>query len=122
RVGERDATVLAEHFERAGEPERAVERYRRAAEQALEGNDFAAAVARAERGAAYASGEMLGALRLLQAEAHKWRGSASEAEQAAVEAMNRFALGSPLWYVPRPRPARCASASAATASSPSSRA
>ena len=99
RAGEREATVLAEHFERAGEPERAVERYRRAAEQALEGNDFAAAVARAERGAAYASGEMLGALRLLQAEAHKWRGSASEAEQAAVEAMNRFALGSPLWYV-----------------------
>ena len=99
RVGERDATVLAEHFERAGEPERAVDRYRRAAEQALEGNDFVAAIARAERGAAYASGEVLGALRLLQAEAHKWRGSASEAEQAAVEAMSRFALGSPLWYV-----------------------
>ena len=99
RAGEREATVLAEHFERAGEPERAVERYRRAAEQALEGNDFAAAVLRAERGAAYASGEMLGSLRLLQAEAHKWRGSAAEAEQAAVEAMNRFALGSPLWYV-----------------------
>jgi serine/threonine protein kinase/tetratricopeptide (TPR) repeat protein len=99
RVGERDATVLAEHFERAGEPERAVDRYRRAAEQALEGNDFVAAIARAERGAAYASGEVLGALRLLQAEAHKWRGSAAEAEQAAVEAMSRFALGSPLWYV-----------------------
>jgi serine/threonine protein kinase/tetratricopeptide (TPR) repeat protein len=99
RAGEREATVLAEHFERAGEPERAVASYRRAAEQALEGNDFAAAIARAERGAAYASGEMLGALRLLQAEAHKWRGSAAEAEQAAVEAMNRFALGSPLWYV-----------------------
>jgi predicted ATPase len=99
RAGERDATVLAEHFERAGEPERAVDRYRRAAEQALEGNDFAAAIARAERGAAYASGEVLGALRLLQAEAHKWRGSAAEAEQAAVEAMSRFALGSPLWYV-----------------------
>ena len=99
RAGERDATVLAEHFERAGEPERAVDRYRRAAEQALEGNDFVAAIARAERGAAYASGEVLGALRLLQAEAHKWRGSAAEAEQAAVEAMSRFALGSPLWYV-----------------------
>jgi tetratricopeptide (TPR) repeat protein len=99
RVGERDATVLAEHFERAGEPERAVDRYRRAAEQALEGNDFVAAIARAERGAAYASGEVLGALRLLQAEAHKWQGSAAEAEQAAVEAMSRFELGSPLWYV-----------------------
>jgi hypothetical protein len=99
QAGEREATLLAEHFERAGEPERAVQSYRRAAEQALEGNDFQAAVARAERGAAHASGEVLGALRLLQAEAHKWMGSAASAEQAAIEAMSRFPVGSALWYV-----------------------
>jgi tetratricopeptide (TPR) repeat protein len=99
QAGERDATLLAEHFERAGEPERAVQSYRRAAEQALEGNDFQAAVARAERGAAHASGEVLGALRLLQAEAHKWIGAAASAEQAAMEAMDRFPVGSALWYV-----------------------
>jgi serine/threonine protein kinase/tetratricopeptide (TPR) repeat protein len=99
QAGEREATLLAEHFERAGEPERAVQSYRRAAEQALEGNDFQAAVARAERGAAHASGEVLGALRLLQAEAHKWMGSAASAEHAAMEAMDRFPVGSALWYV-----------------------
>ncbi|MFO0758449.1 MAG: AAA family ATPase [Byssovorax sp.] len=99
QAGERDAALLAEHFERGGEPERAVVSYRRAAEQALEGNDFQAAVARAERGAAHAAGEVLGALRLLQAEAHKWMGSAASAELCAIEAMGRFPVGSALWYV-----------------------
>ena len=49
RAGERDAMVLAEHFERGGEPRaRGRPGTARAAEQALEGNDFAAA-ARARR-------------------------------------------------------------------------
>ena len=97
--GEREALVLAEHLERGGEPERAVAHYRRAAEQALEGDDFAAAIARAERGAAHAAGEELGTLRLIEAEAHKWMGSAAEAERCAAEAMRRVLPRSPLWYV-----------------------
>jgi tetratricopeptide (TPR) repeat protein len=97
--GERDALVLAEHLERGGEPERAVAFYRRAAEQALGGDDFAAAIARAERGAAHAKGETLGALRLIEAEAHKWMGSAAEAERCAVEAMRRLPPRSAHWYV-----------------------
>ncbi|APR76696.1 Adenylate cyclase [Minicystis rosea] len=97
--GERDALVLAEHLERGGEPERAVLFYQRAAEQALEGDDFGAAIARAERGAAHARGETLGALRLLEAEAHKWMGSAAEAERCAVEAMRRLPPRSAQWYV-----------------------
>ena len=97
--GERDALVLAEHLERGGESERAVAYYRRAAEQALEGDDFAAAIARAERGAAHARGETLGSLRLIEAEAHKWMGSAEEAERCAVEAMRRLPPRSALWYV-----------------------
>jgi tetratricopeptide (TPR) repeat protein len=97
--GEREALVLAEHKERGGEHEGAVAWFRRAAEQALEGDDFAAAIARAERGAAHARGETLGALRLLEAEAHKWQGSAAEAERCAVEAMRRLPPRSPLWYV-----------------------
>jgi tetratricopeptide (TPR) repeat protein len=52
RAGETDAIVLAEHFDRGGEPARAVAWYRRAAAQALEGNDLAAAVRRVERGIA----------------------------------------------------------------------
>ncbi|EYF01540.1 Hypothetical protein CAP_7980 [Chondromyces apiculatus DSM 436] len=50
KVGEVDALGLAEHFERGGSPGQAVRFYREAAEQALEGNDLGAALARAERG------------------------------------------------------------------------
>lgn len=52
RHGERDAMMLAEHLERGGLPERAAGWYRRAAEDALEGNDLEAVLARAERGLA----------------------------------------------------------------------
>jgi tetratricopeptide (TPR) repeat protein len=52
QAGERDAMVLAEHYERGGEPARAAVWYRRAAEQAFEGNDLEAAIARASKGAA----------------------------------------------------------------------
>src|SRR5205814_1674125 len=45
-----DAGALAEHFAIGRDPARAAIWFRRAAEQALEGNDFATALARAERG------------------------------------------------------------------------
>jgi serine/threonine protein kinase/tetratricopeptide (TPR) repeat protein len=115
QAGERDAAVLAEHFERGEARAQAAVWYRRAAEQALESNDFRAAIARAERGIAgvaaalslptgkppSASGDfndLKGALRLVQAEAHRWLGEASDAERRSVEAMAAFAPGSPPWY------------------------
>jgi tetratricopeptide (TPR) repeat protein len=98
-AGERDAALLAEHYERGGDPERAAVWFRRAAEQALEANDFRGAITRAERGAASAEGELLAALRLIQAEAHKWLGEAAEAERCAVVAMQHFPQRSALWYV-----------------------
>ncbi|WP_437965639.1 protein kinase [Sorangium sp. So ce260] len=52
QAGEHDAKVLAEHFERGGEPRLAVEFYLHAAEQALAGSDSVAASALAERGLA----------------------------------------------------------------------
>ena len=52
RLGERDAMMLAEHLERGGLPGRAAGWYRRAAEDALEGNDLEAVLARGERGLA----------------------------------------------------------------------
>src|SRR6185369_14600499 len=52
RLGERDAMMLAEHLERGGLPARASGWYRRAAEDALEGNDLEAVLARADRGLA----------------------------------------------------------------------
>jgi eukaryotic-like serine/threonine-protein kinase len=48
--GEGDPMVLAEHFERGGEPSRSVAFYMRAAEQARRGQDPLSAIDRAERG------------------------------------------------------------------------
>ena len=99
RAGETDAMVLAGHFEKGKELARAIGWYRRAAEQAYEGNDLDALLARAARGVACgAHGEDLGALRLLQAEAHRWRGEPTEAEQRSSEAMERLREGTALWY------------------------
>ncbi|WP_437299297.1 serine/threonine-protein kinase [Sorangium sp. So ce426] len=98
-AGERDALVLAGHCERGGEPERAVRWLCAAAEEALRGNDLAAALARAERGAASgAGGRELGALRLVQAEAHLWRGELSATEARATEAVALLEPGSGAWY------------------------
>jgi tetratricopeptide (TPR) repeat protein len=99
RVGEGEAMVLAEHLERGGHPEQAVEKWLRAAAQALEGNDLAAALARADRGvAAGASGEILGELRLIQAEARRWRNENAEGDRCAREAMDLFPRSHPSWF------------------------
>ncbi len=98
RAGEPSAVELAEHFERGGEPGRAVAWYRRAAEQALEGNDLDGAILRAKRGAqAGAEGEPLGELLLTQAEAHRWRGENVEAERCGAEAMGLLPRGGASW-------------------------
>lgn len=100
RVGEREAIVLAEHFERAEEPARAISFYRRAAAQALEGNDLEAALRSAERGIACgAKGEVYGRLRLRQAEAHRWRGEVADAERAARDAMQTLPRGTKRWFL-----------------------
>jgi len=52
RLDERDAMMLAEHLERGNLPGRAAGWYRRAAEDALEGHDLEAVLARAHRGLA----------------------------------------------------------------------
>jgi predicted ATPase/predicted Ser/Thr protein kinase len=101
--GEGDAMVLAAHAARGGDPARAARWYRRAAEQALEGNDLEAAIARAEHGvrclgeAGEEDGERLGELRLLQAEAHRWLGQNAEAERRGFEALRLLPRGGPLW-------------------------
>ncbi|HWA71474.1 MAG TPA: protein kinase [Polyangiaceae bacterium] len=88
QAGESDALLLAEHCERGRRPERAVEWYLRASHQALEGSDWAGAVARAQRGIdCGGSRDQLGLLRLLQAEACKWQGKNQDAQQFALEAI-----------------------------------
>jgi tetratricopeptide (TPR) repeat protein len=96
--GEPDAVVLAEHFERGGDAPSAIRWYRRAAEQAFEGDDLAAALRLAARAVGCgALGETLGALRVLEAEAHRWRGQQADALAAAVEAMSVSDPGGALW-------------------------
>lgn len=95
--GEKDALVLAEHIERAGEAERAIVWYLWAAEQALEGHDLASVKARAERGIACgAQGTLRGELQLLRAEAAGWAGHAGHRE-VAEEALGLLAPGSASW-------------------------
>ncbi len=99
RTGYADAATLAEHFLRGAEPGRAIRWYVRAAEQALEANDLAAAIERARRGAECgAAGAGLGELRLIEAEASLWRGDLALAEDRAVEATRLLPKGSIAWY------------------------
>ena len=91
RRGESDAMVLAEHFERGGEPARAGGCYRRAAEQALAGNDLDAAIERAERGLrGNVPDDLRAALLILLCEIDTWRGEWDSARAIAIEAL-RFA-------------------------------
>ena len=97
--GERDALVLAEHFERGRDVERALRSYERAADLALEANDYEAAAARAERGVLCgADGAALGRLRLLQAEAYGWRGDFERAAIHARWALRSVERGSEDWF------------------------
>lgn len=97
--GERDAAVLAEHFDRGHAPEPAIAYYRRATAQALEGSDLPAVIALGERAVALgAAGEALGELRRYQAEAYRWQGKLADAENAAAEAVKLLPQGNALWY------------------------
>jgi eukaryotic-like serine/threonine-protein kinase len=96
---ERDASLLAEHWEKGGLPEKAVPHWIRAAESALDANDFSAARAAVARGiAAGATGQELGELRLVDAEALRWSGelgAAADLLRGALELMRR---GTARWY------------------------
>jgi len=70
-AGEPDPMVLAEHFERGEVPQKAASYYAKAAEQALRGADFPAALARAAKGLAIgADGETKAALDALLSDAY----------------------------------------------------
>ncbi|HVU52308.1 MAG TPA: protein kinase, partial [Polyangia bacterium] len=97
-AGATEAMTLAEHFRRGEEPARALPWYQRAAEHALKANDLAAAIERADLGLACgATGEEAGALRLVQSEAHIWRGEFAAGEERALAAATARAPGSGPW-------------------------
>jgi tetratricopeptide (TPR) repeat protein len=98
--GERDAALLADHFDRGGERGRAAEWYTRAAEQALEANDLEGAIGRSRSGIVCgAAGELLGKLKLTEAMAHRWRGRWTETQACALEALSLLPIGSRPWSV-----------------------
>ena len=98
-ANEGDSMLLAEHFERGGDHARAATLYVRAAEQALAACDFQAAIRRADSAAsAGATGELLGTLRLVQAEASKWSGDFATTARYAREAMPLLAPASAAWF------------------------
>jgi tetratricopeptide (TPR) repeat protein len=99
RAGSSEAAVLAQHLARGGLGHRAIAWYQRAAEQALDGNDFAAAVRFAEQGLTCgATGEGAGELWLLQAQAHRWQGDQRAAETKGREAAAVAPRDSALWH------------------------
>lgn len=98
QVREGDALVLAEHWRLGEVPGRAVASYLRAAEQALEASDFGAAVARAAAGLSCgATGEMLGRLYLIEAEAYNWRAEHEAGARRARDALSLLPRGTALW-------------------------
>lgn len=100
RAGELDGLVLASHFMRGGDHERAVHWYRRAAEQALEGNDLAGVIERADCAIkAGASGELLGELLGLQANAAYWSSRYADGRQWGEQASKHIPAGRASWFV-----------------------
>ncbi|WP_437671589.1 serine/threonine-protein kinase [Sorangium sp. So ce131] len=94
-AGERDALVLAEHFEHGEVIGASARYYERAAEQALEANDLNGALARVDRALACApGGDATGRLHALAATAHNWRGAFVDAERAAKAAVTTASAGS----------------------------
>jgi len=99
QVGEPDAAVLAEHFERANVPLRAAAHWGRAAVSALEGGDLAAALSRAERAlrAELPPSERAQAL-MVAAEVLRWRGEFTEALSVAKRALGSLPTPSALAF------------------------
>ncbi len=93
--GEPDAEVLARHFELAENGARAAEHLVRAAERALDANDFAAVVDRATRAARLAAATVWhGRARALEAEAHQHLGDFQAARTAGLDALEGLPEGS----------------------------
>jgi hypothetical protein len=97
-AGEHDPLVLAEHYQRSGDAKRALEFLIRAAIQAVEGNDLAAALSRADRAVQIGvQGEQLGTLRSVQAWANFWSANLAAAFTTAQEALPLLPAGSRFW-------------------------
>jgi tetratricopeptide (TPR) repeat protein len=91
--------TIALHYTHAARPEHASAWYARAARLSLEGFDHGAALARVALALPHASGVEQGALLAIKAEAHKWRGENSHAEEAALGALELLPGGQAVWFL-----------------------
>jgi tetratricopeptide (TPR) repeat protein len=97
-AGETDPAVLAEHFDLGGMADRAAGCYLRAAQQALDGNDFDATLERAAAAVRCgAEGELLGLARGIEAHALNWSGQLEPALAAAAQASELLPRASDAW-------------------------
>ncbi|MFO0592937.1 MAG: protein kinase [Polyangiaceae bacterium] len=108
RAGEADPALLGTHYERGGDLDRAAGFFLRAALGALAGNDFAGAVAHANRTLVLGESGPEGAeapdphgrrgrARLIQAEACRWAGDLTTAAQTGAEAASLLERGTTAW-------------------------
>jgi tetratricopeptide (TPR) repeat protein len=96
--GVRDSVLLAELYERGGAADEALDWWHRAVSDALDANDFDAALARAERGEKLCRAPADRApLELARAEALRLRGDAARAAQVIAEAVRDAPEGSAIW-------------------------
>lgn len=97
--GERDSALLAEHYERGELPQEALPHYLGAAKQSCQGNDFEGALRYVAKALiCQPVGEILGELRMVEAQSHYWRARYRNALDAAVMAQSLFERGSARWY------------------------
>jgi eukaryotic-like serine/threonine-protein kinase len=100
RHGERDALLLADHFERGGKAARAVPLLVRSALAAVEGGDFPGAIKLARRGLAIgASGHDRGTLLLVSSTAASWGLHAPAEMDELREALDRLPHASSQWWL-----------------------
>ena len=120
RSGERDPMVLAEHYRRGGELERAAIYLARAAHQALAASDLPGAMQRAAQGMACgAQGELLGTLRSIEAWAQIWLGDFQPAYEGMLAASELLPAGSAGWISIQGWPSCCRRSRASTRASAS---
>jgi hypothetical protein len=98
RAGETDAVVLAGHWNKANELEKAAAGYHRAAAQALEAGDFAAAKERVRLALECGlSGEARTAAELIEVEALRWGGDQLAFFHRGGPLLPRLQPGTPQW-------------------------
>jgi tetratricopeptide (TPR) repeat protein len=97
-VGEASALVIARHFELGGDAERASTFFARAAEQAMDGNDYNGVLSHVTRALELAGPSASAApLRALAAEAHGHLGEHDAARTTAFRALATLEASDPRW-------------------------